>query len=102
MDIVKYIISLKWLSHLIYVIKVTMWVCLFSIGGHYVGPTVLKFGMEYHIYPGEVIGYISFGYPLPPGSGEAKFCSIFQTSKWFSASFIISKPFIMPLVARLK
>ena len=46
--------------------------CLFSIGGHIVGPTVLKFGLEDHIYPGEVIGYISFRFPYPPGSGEAK------------------------------
>ena len=42
--------------------------CLFSIGGHTVGPTVLKFGMEDHIYPREVIGYILLRYT---GSGEA-------------------------------
>lgn len=34
--------------------------CVFSIGGYTVGPTELKFGMEVHIYPGEVVGYISF------------------------------------------
>ena len=44
-------------------------VCLFSIGGHTVGPTVLKFGMEDHIYPGEVIGYILFRYPYPRVGG---------------------------------
>ena len=41
--------------------------CVFSIGGHTVGPTVLKFGMEDHIYPGEVLGYISFWHPDPLG-----------------------------------
>ena len=49
-----------------------MCVCLFSIGGHTVGPTVLKFGTEDHIYPGEVIGYISFQYPYPLGQGRPK------------------------------
>ena len=46
--------------------------CVFSIGGHTVGPTVLKFGMEDHIYPWEVIGYISFRYPNPQGRGRPK------------------------------
>ena len=36
-----------------------MCVCLFSKGGHTVGPTVLKFGIEDHIYSGEVIVYVS-------------------------------------------
>ena len=31
-------------------------VCVFFIGSHTVGPTELKFGMEDHIYPWEVIG----------------------------------------------
>ena len=45
--------------------------CVFSIGGHTVGPTELKFGMEDHIYPREVIGYILFPntYPPPPVGG---------------------------------
>ena len=42
-------------NQLIYIIKVAVCVCVFSIGGHLVGPTELKFGMEDHIYPGEVI-----------------------------------------------
>ena len=49
-----------------------MSVCLFSIGGHTVGHTVLKFGMEDHIYPREVMGYILLGYPNSLGRGEAK------------------------------
>ena len=43
--------------------------CVFFIGGHTVGTRVLKFCMEYHIYPWEVIGYILFGYPNPRGQG---------------------------------
>ena len=43
--------------------------CLFSIGGHIVGPTVLKFGMEDHVYPWEVIWYILF---CPLGRGRPK------------------------------
>ena len=46
-------------------------VCLFSIGGHTVGPAMLKFDMEDHIYPGEVIGYILFRYPYPQGRGAS-------------------------------
>ena len=46
--------------------------CVFFIGGHTVGPTELKFGMEDHIYPWEVIGYISFGYPNPGDQGALK------------------------------
>ena len=46
--------------------------CVFSIGGHTVGPTALKFGMEDHIYPGEVIGYILFWYPNLQGQGALK------------------------------
>ena len=57
------------LSTFIYLIKVTVFVCVFSIGGHTVGPTVLKFGTEDHIYPRRL-------YFIPvsqlPGSGEAK------------------------------
>ena len=45
-----------------------MCVCVFYIGGHTLGPTV----MDDHIYPWEVIGYISFWYPNPLGRGEAK------------------------------
>jgi len=47
-------------------------VCLFSIGGHTVGPTELKFGMEDHIYPWEVLSYILFRYPYPQGQGRPK------------------------------
>ena len=47
-----------------------MCVCVFFKGGHTVGPTVLKFGMEDRIYPWEVIGYISLQYPQPSGSGS--------------------------------
>ena len=47
-------------------------VCVFSIGDHTVGPTVLKFGMEDHIYPWEVIGYILLRYPNPLGQGRPK------------------------------
>ena len=58
----------------IYIIKVTVCVCacVFSIGGHTVGPTELKFGMEDHIYPREVIGYILFPNTYPPGGGRPK------------------------------
>ena len=49
-----------------------MHACVFSIGGHTVGPTELKFGMEDHIYPREVIGYILFPNTYPPWWGEAK------------------------------
>ena len=44
-------------------------VCLFSMGCHRFGPIALKFGMEDHIYPGEVIGYILLMYPYPLGWG---------------------------------
>ena len=59
---------------LIYIIKVTVCVraCVFSIGGHTVGPTELKFGMEDHIYPRGVIGYILFPNTYPPGGGRPK------------------------------
>ena len=33
---------------------------MFFIGDLTVGPTELKFGMEDHIFPWEVIGYISY------------------------------------------
>ena len=46
--------------------------CVFFIGSHTVGPRVLKFGMEDHIYPWEVIGYISFRYPHHLGRGRPK------------------------------
>ena len=46
--------------------------CVFSIGGHTVGPTELKFGMEDHIYPRGVIGYILFPNTYPPGGGRPK------------------------------
>ena len=45
---------------------------VFSIGGHTVGPTELKFGMKDHIYPEEVIGYILFRNPNPQGQGALK------------------------------
>ena len=45
---------------------------MFFIGGHTVGPTVLKFGMGDYIYPWEVIGNISLRYPQPSGSGALK------------------------------
>ena len=47
-----------------------MCVCLFSIGGHTVGPRVLKLGMEDLIYPGEVVRYILLQYPYPLGQGR--------------------------------
>ena len=46
--------------------------CVFFIGGYTIRPRVLKFGMENHIYPWEVIGYILFGYPNPWGQGALK------------------------------
>ena len=51
--------------------------CVFSIGDHIVGPRELKFGMEDHIYPWEVIGYISFRYTSWQGSGGPKNSSQF-------------------------
>ena len=55
-------------------LTVTEWVCvcLFSIGGHTVGTTELKFGMENHFNHLEVIGYIWAGYPHPWGQGALK------------------------------
>ena len=55
----------------IYIIKVTVSVCvsvsvcLFSKCGLTIGPTVLIFGMEDHICPEEVKGYILLRYPYP-------------------------------------
>ena len=53
----------------IYIIKVTVCVsvsaCLFSKCGHTIGPTVLIFGIEDHICPEEVKGYILLPYPYP-------------------------------------
>ena len=45
------------------------------IGGHTIRPIVLKFGMEDHIYPWEVIGYILLWYPNPLGQGRPKSAS---------------------------
>ena len=42
---------------------------MFSIGGHTNGPKELQFGMEVHICPREVIGYILFRYPNPQSQG---------------------------------
>ena len=53
-------------------VTVRVCVCLFSIGDHTVGPKVLKFGIEDHIYLAEVIGNIWFRFPYPQGRGEAK------------------------------
>ena len=47
-------------------------VCVLSIGGHTVGPTELKFRMEDHIYPWEVLSYIWFRYPYPLGRERPK------------------------------
>ena len=41
--------------------------CLFCIGGNSAEPTELNFGMEDHIYPREVIGYILLMYPYWQG-----------------------------------
>ena len=49
-----------------------MCVWVLSIDGHTVGPTELKFGMEDHMYPWEVLRYISFRYPNPLGRGRPK------------------------------
>ena len=49
--------------------------CVFSTGGHTIGPTALKYGMEDHIYPWKAIGYISFWYPNPQGQGRPKSAS---------------------------
>ena len=54
----------------IYIIKVR--VRAFSIGGHNVGPTELKFGMEDHIYPEEVIAYISYRHTYTQGQDALK------------------------------
>ena len=43
--------------------------CQFSTESHTIWQTVIKFGMEDPIYPGEVLGYISFRYPYPQGWG---------------------------------
>ena len=44
---------------------VSVSVCLFSKCGLTIGPTVLIFGMEDHICPEEVKGYILLRYPYP-------------------------------------
>ena len=49
-----------------------LYLCVFSTGGHTIGSTELKFGIEDHIYPREVIGYIWFRYPNPQGRGGPK------------------------------
>ena len=66
-----------------------MCVCVFFIGGHTVGPRVLKFGMEDHIYPWEVIGYILFGYPNPGGQGALKtgFQGLYSPNRAFLGNF---------------
>ena len=66
---------------------------LFSIGGHTVGPTVLKFGMEDHIYPGEVIGYILFRYPYPRVGGGQRVVLEVRAAQTvhFSENFIKQK-----------
>ena len=46
--------------------------CVFSIGSRIVGPIEVKFGMEDHIYPGEVLRCISFRHPKPRGQGAPK------------------------------
>ena len=46
-----------------------MTVCVLSVGGYTVGPTEPKFGMEDHIYPWEVLRYISFRCPYPGVGG---------------------------------
>ena len=51
------------------IIKVTG--CVFTKAGLIVGPTVLKFGMEDNVYPGEDIGNIV----LVPKSGSKGPCS---------------------------
>ena len=62
-------------EHSFNVIKVTVWVS-FLVGSNTVGPTVLKFGTEDHIYTREVIGYILFRWPskLGPGVLRPKWC----------------------------
>ena len=60
-----------------------MCVCVFSIGGHTLEPTELKFGMKDHIYPGEVIGYILFWYPNPQGQEAQK--TVFAAGWRFAA-----------------
>ena len=63
-------------------------VCVFFIGGHTVGPSVLKFGMEDHIYPREVIGYILFGYPNPGGQAlKTGFQGLFSPNRAFLGNF---------------
>ena len=52
-----------------------------SIGGHAVGSTELKSGLEDHIYPWEVIGYISFRYPNCQGQGALKLVSGVRTTQ---------------------
>ena len=41
--------------------------CVFFIGGHTVGPTVLKSGMEDHIYPWDRIHFVAIPQPSGPG-----------------------------------
>ena len=43
---------------------------MFSVGGHTIVPTELKFGIE--VNPREVIGFILFWYPNPQGQGTLK------------------------------
>ena len=48
---------------------VGVWVSVLYRLSHCVGPTVVKFGIEDHIYPAEVVEYILFWYPYPQGWG---------------------------------
>ena len=48
---------------------VCVFVCMFAIGGHTVGPIGPKFCTEVRSHPGSVIGYVRTRRPHPPGRG---------------------------------
>ena len=62
---------------------------MFFNSGHIVGPRMLKFDMEDHIYPWEVIGYILFGYPNTGGQRALKtgFQGLYSPNHAFLGNF---------------
>ena len=71
---------------------------MFLIGGHTVGPSVLKFGIEDCIYPWDVIGYISFRDPNPRGQGALKtgFQGLYSPNHAFWGKFHFTKAKVQP------
>ena len=64
------ILTLIWCKNVnIYIIKVTVCVCVFSIEIQTAGRIGTKFGTEVALEGGKVLGGVSARYPHPPGTG---------------------------------